>query len=757
MRKFIFLVIVLLVFTISSNAQSKFDKKNTKAAQASQVYHKASNCSPYTAMLLSDFKFKRSSEQIIEHFNLQKIDDEILVSVFVKVNDKFDISEIEALNIRLNTQAGDLYTVNIPVEYIEKLLNIQGVEYVDIAKKAFPKLNDVRAKTWVDWVHSGTSLSQAYTGDGVVVGIIDGGFDYTHPTFYDASYSQYRISHVWEQRASGTPPTGYSYGNELVGQTAILNEANDGIDEGSHGTHVASTAAGSGSALSTTYRGMAYESEIVLVSGNYSNLGVAEGISYIFDYATSVGKPAVINMSLGTHVGPHDGTSALDEYFDSVSGDGKILVGAAGNEGADKLHLDYDFGSNETIFSFIEFPYLSNKTNGSTYIDIWGEADSDFTIAINLYDTESHEYEDYTEYISTSEDRVVSYSLDDSDSDGDDVCTVSISVEHANSNNNKPHIYLEFNNEDQDESGDIYDYVMLEVVATNTHIDAWCSGAGEAVFTKVGYTDSRIIDGNTNITVGEIGGTANSIITAGAYTSKNTYTDYQGNNHNIPFYNAVGEVAPFSSLGPTVDGRTKPDISAPGNVISAAVNSFDASYTDTGVDVVANVNDETNDWWFANMQGTSMSSPVVTGIVALWLEADPTLDYVKVKQLMQVTSYTDSFTGTVPNNTWGYGKIDAHETMKAIESITRVENLNNDNIIQIYPNPSNGHFVLNMEDNMFSHLQIIDVLGKVIYSEELGVEGSQKNFNLAYLKNGIYTLRLMNTKYSVQTKLLISK
>ena len=85
-------------------------------------------------------------------------------------------------------------------------------------------------------VHNGTDLSQAYTGNGVVVGIIDGGFDYTHPTFYNADYTQYRISRVWEQGETGTPPSAYSYGNELIGQTNIISNANDGTDAGSHGT-----------------------------------------------------------------------------------------------------------------------------------------------------------------------------------------------------------------------------------------------------------------------------------------------------------------------------------------------------------------------------------------------------------------------------------------------------------------------------------------------------------------------------------------
>lgn len=756
MKKNILLIIALLVFSTGIYAQANFAKNSNKHANANHSFEQLSNCSPFTAMLISDFKLKKSPEKLMDKYSLQKLEEQIYVSAFIKVNTDFESSIFDDLKIKVNSYVGDFYTVLVPIEVLEQTLSSNGIISLDIAQKALPKLNVARAQTWVDQVHSGTDLSQAYTGNGVVVGIIDGGFDYTHPTFYNEAYTQYRISRIWEQTTSGTPPTGYTYGNELIGQTAILNKANDGLDQGSHGTHVASTAAGSGSALASTFKGMAYESEIVLVSANYSNLGIADGLAYIFDYAISQGKPAVVNMSLGTHVGPHDGTSALDQYFDAVSGEGRILVGAAGNEGMDKLHLDYTFGEEETIFSFLEFPYASNKTNGSTYIDMWGEAGKDFEIAINLYDLEAGEYEDYTEYISTATNSTVSYNLQDTDDSDTDVCSVTISVEHANALNDKPHIYLEFDNTDQDETGDVFDYVVLEVIASNTKLDAWCSGDGEAVFAKK-LSETYVIAGNTNLTVGEIGGTANSIITAGAYTSKNTYKDFQDNNHLIPFYTEVGEIAPFSSLGPTVDGRTKPDITAPGNVIAAAVNSFDTEYTSTSAEVVANVNNGTDYWWFANMQGTSMASPMVTGIVALWLEADPTLDYVRLKQFMRANAFSDSYTSTVPNNTWGYGKIDAHETIKAIESVTNIEEYKLDNPIQIYPNPTDGNFILNIRDKSFTKIEIIDILGKSIYSESIAPEEFQKNYNFSHLNNGMYTIRLSNNTSSVQTKLLIAK
>ncbi|MBL0323328.1 MAG: S8 family serine peptidase [Ignavibacteria bacterium] len=121
----------------------------------------------------------------------------------------------------------------------------------------------------VDSVSRGIGLNLPYTGKGVVVGISDNGFDYTHPAFYDTTYSYSRIKRVWNQGISGTPPAGYTYGAEFADTTSILNQAYDDTLQGSHGIMVASIAAGSGlgSPNGRLHRGVAYEADLVMVTG----------------------------------------------------------------------------------------------------------------------------------------------------------------------------------------------------------------------------------------------------------------------------------------------------------------------------------------------------------------------------------------------------------------------------------------------------------------------------------------------------------
>jgi len=744
-----FFKIILLSFIIlfSNLLIAQIGNKDKQPSKAIYIYEQPVNCSLSTASLISNIKQNRNIDLIKEKFNLISIQNQIYVSAFIYTNENFKNTELSKYGIKLNGNQNYIRSSLIPINEIENLLSLEGVLYVDIGNKVEPQLDEVLQQTWVNWVHDGFDLSQSYTGNGVVIGIIDKGFDFTHPTFYSDDFSQYRISRIWNQIDTGTHPIGYDYGNEIIGSTEILNKLNDNIiingqivEGGSHGTHVAGIAAGSGSILSENFKGVAYNSELVLcTSGN--TVQIADAIEYIFNYASSVGKPAVINMSLGSSLGPHDGTSPLDQKIDEYSGEGKIVVGSAGNTGDKKLHLDYNFSENEIIQSFINFS--SNSTplsKGSNTIDIWGEAGDDFSVALNIYGIDSDQYEDYTPYISASENAIFDHTL--YDYDGDEV-TVQIAAELSNQNNSKPHIKITFNNDNQDpDLGDIYDFIMLEIVGSNTKIDAWLNKQYYSSFSDLGSTVSSVVDGNTNSTIMEIGGTANSIISVGSFTSKNQFTNIFGNliTTNSP---EIGEIAYSSGIGPTIDGRIKPDITAPGEYVVSSVNSFDSgTYNSNTSYLVDEIIGENYNWYFRAFNGTSMASPVVAGIIALMLEANPTMTPPEIKQQISENAWIDNYTGNVPNNIWGYGKIDAHETIKSIETLLSTEDIDQDNFM-LFPNPTNNFVNFDNSILKFKNLEVINLIGQSIL--KLNLEDSNQNkLDISNFEKGLYLFKFSN-------------
>lgn len=670
MKQLYIFAIALLSSVVCYSQTSKSIQIPKKIGEPAKEIRKSEvkGVSPSTAIFmlkLSDENFSRQiseSDSLRNHYGIKQLNGSSYVNAFVIASSEANLQKYGFIE---GNSKGEIKTGLIPIEDLQSISSDKNVSYIQINEKVEPKLDAALAATWVNEVHQGAgSLSQAYFGDGVVVGVIDIGFDYTHPTFYDSTYTTYRVKRVWEQNAtSGTPPSGFSYGRELTNQTSILNAQRDMTTE-SHGTHVAGTAAGSGAGTSGIYKGVAFKSDIVLVSTTMQNADIADGIQYIYDYANSIGKPCVINMSIGGHVGPHDGTSIFDQACDLMSGNGKLLVGAAGNEGSKPLYIGKSYTSIDTImYSFVDFPSSSLGTNGSTVIDIWGNPNQNFYVSVNVFNTNTNSFEDWTPYIAANTSNTYNYTLQDDDTFFPDDCIVDIGTE-ISPLNNKPHMLIQIDHTDQDDN---YRWAMIEIIAYNTQTKMW---ANSAEFTNNGY-GSPFVNGSTTSTVGEIGGTGNSIVSVGAYTSKNTFTNYSNTSVTIPAYAPVGEIAPFSSHGPTADNRTKPDITAPGNILVAPVNRFDNNYVSSSQRTVYGVTNGTNTWYYGAMEGTSMATPMVTGILALWLEAYPELNPAQALTLIKDNAFTDGFTGTIPNNgdnTWGWGKIDAEYGLLDLES-----------------------------------------------------------------------------------------
>ncbi|MDE5979705.1 MAG: S8 family serine peptidase, partial [Muribaculaceae bacterium] len=151
----------------------------------------------------------------------------------------------------------------------------------------------------------------------------------------------------------------------------------------------------------------------------------------------------------------------------------------------------------------------------------------------------------------------------------------------------------------------------------------------------------------------EIGGVGKSIITVASYSTRNSLTKLDGSHYESGL--PMNDIAPYSNVGPTVDGRMKPDIAAPGSLIVSAFNG-----TNSQTEQVAAREWNGKTYYYGVYQGTSMASPHVAGIVATWLQACPTLTPDNLREIFAATARHDEFTGDTPGNTWGYGKIDAY-------------------------------------------------------------------------------------------------
>jgi len=690
------------------------------SVEATNLLHEAENLD----LNLSD-KSTLNDEFVKKH-KIYQIKNKAYVGGLIKVNKQLSEAELAKMNIISRTKAGNIWTVSIPVDQLKGLATLKGVDYVQLSKSVRSKLDVAVSETNADDVHAGMNISSAFMGKDVVVGVIDGGFDYTHPAFYDTSATENRIKRVWNNSGTAGPPAGFQFGSEFHTTASIEAAQNDGIND-SHGTHVAGIAAGAGYG-DHDWNGVAPMSDIIMVSTDIPTNGVdnvIDGISYIFQYAAAEGKPAVINLSLGSHVGPHDGSSLFDQALNNLVGPSKIVVGAAGNEGSTKLHLSGPLTNTDTAITFVG---NAGYEDGEA-VDIWGESGKQFKVSVALYDTLIGDIEDQSSFYVSNSNTLHEISLVDS---FNDTCLVAFTT-NGSEFNMKPHILMQHYNKSD------YPLVLaitaVDASASTIHMWNHANGNGAALYSHSSLPSS--VEGNTEITVGEVGGTADSIITVGAYTTKNTYTNIQNNTVTIPEFAPLGEIAPFSSLGPTVDNRIKPEITAPGNVVVSAINSFDSNMGASSENVAHSQVHNGKSYYFAGLEGTSMATPMVTGIIALWLENYPNLSTNDIKTIFSSTSRTDAFTGSsLPDNTWGHGKIDAYAGL-IIVGLNEEES--DEAKYTIYPNPAQDRIHILSEDKM-QEIMIYTSEGKLYRS--IPVNAISKVIDVSDLDNGVYLLRV---------------
>lgn len=622
------------------------------------------------------------------------VDGTPLVDVFVKTTDVDEVSNIiEQWDGHVRTVAGNILIAQMPVAHVEALSQVDIIEYVEADKRVRTKLNQSIPIIRANEVHSGTGLSAAYTGSGVIVGVVDSGLDCDHADFNtDAGAS--RLLGYWDQTTGtgGVDEIDNSTGTEYTGSLITNGNCTSSADGDStgHGTHVAGIATSN----NATYRGVAYQSTIMAVKHNAQDASsagsfattVVDGVNYIFKKAQSQDPkmPAVVNLSLGTSLGAHDGTSLFEKSLDNLLKDssgndkqGRAIVNAAGNENFSSADTDAaTFGGIHALISQSSasnaFDFTIRRastvftTFGGAQVDIWLTSTSSCTIQLDAYAQSDKSSAQRKVDMSP----VTKGSSTSGDSNTDSKIKIALDfTDSSNANNSKQHAVATITKV-SGATVNSTDYSFDLIFVGTCEGDAWLypdltaalafrkTSALPVTTNALGYT---YVSGDSNRTM-TIPSTATKVIAVGSFMGAGTWTDLNGSSHDQTSTSegtggTAGQISLFSSLGPTPDGRVKPDISAPGEPIMSTLASTASASSSTKGDATHH-----------KLEGSSMASPHVAGTVALMLQRNGCLTPTEIKSALAATASSSGISGTLPNSTYGAGKLDAAAAVAAVSA-----------------------------------------------------------------------------------------
>jgi len=581
-----------------------------------------------------------------------------VVRVAVLVDKNFSVSQLADAGWRLISRIGDVVTLEGRERSVPYLTAIDGILSVDKRVNIRPCMDSVRNETHINEVHGTVtnSLATHYTGKGVIFGIMDIEFDTHEPAFLD-SLGKTRFIAIWDQAKTYSRANRFGYGMIKMGQELNQDSLFGSDSTEYHGTHMASL--GAGSDRKTPYWGAAPDAKIVAVKYGNSISNLINGLQWIDSLADSLHMPCVINMSIGIQEGPHDGTSLMDRCIDSLVKAGHIIVGAAGNDGNTKVHISFPLGARGSRGTWIE-PVDNSQYS---YIDMWGDSGKVFFDTIYVLDVSNSSFKKSGVSFSTINN--ITYNpgilLWPNTKTGPDTLLFYITIDSLASINSKPHMnMMTYSSNPNLRIG----HKVYSVTAQTIH--AW--NFAKANLLGLGITG--FYDGDSISSIDEVGGTSKRLITAGGYDSKVTCLRWDKSVFGAGDTNLYHYLE-YTSLGPTIDGRVKPDISAPGREVTGAVTRWVVD----NAKLVAVWPDTTTKYGrYAFLGGTSVSSPIVAGIIALMLEANPQLTPENAKQLLQQTAIRDTFTGKIlPDNRWGAGKVNALGAMNALLTPTSLQ------------------------------------------------------------------------------------
>lgn len=587
------------------------------------------------------------------------------VTFLMRVADDATVARVEAAGATIEQQEGCILVLTAPLSMVKAVAATEGVVTVSLPKDLTPHAslplinpmgNDLsRSAIGLDLIQAGAEpFSRAYTGEGVVLGIIDMGVDVHHKAFLNSD-GTHRVKRIWKHVVSGKSTMTLTSDTEE--KIAKFKTDTNGS---THGTHTMGIAAGSfNEADGPDFRGAAPEAEIVVSCGSATTPLLLKGARAIVDYARSQGKPCVINISLGNNSGPHDGTDEFSAGLDEIiEGDDVTVFVSAGNEGDSQAFLYKEFSEGDTTlrtflapsaYTSLVFPVLAFYPQAIGSLELWSDDDTPFTVhydVVKIIGGKAVVQSTFTlpekgsGYLSNA--ASVGVNPDVLETGNEDFNAAwqfsyagGASGIYAGNNRFRTELTFQLQNKSMEDFEKSFIALRIEGKPGHKVYAYGSSMSGIFPFALLGGGFEGYTTSNSEGSINTVAGSKHTI-TVGAFHTHN-FTPVTTWGRNV-----VGTTASYSSWGTTPDGRVHPMICAPGtNIVSSMSADYVASsdFSEEYQPIYYTYTDGAGKkHYFTPMTGTSMASPFMCGVAATWLSADPTLTSAELLEIAQQTS-----------------------------------------------------------------------------------------------------------------------